>query len=159
MVIAAVTSRFTGRARERLCPMSSRIMVIVCLVGSVMLLWAGCGGAECPADAPEASLVPAGGACAHDADCRSGFCDRDICVDRFGKWTYGSECDLELSVDGGQGWRPRHTCEMSVCVEGRCRSCVSDAECQSYLGTGKCIYSRARALTPRRICLTDRSYL
>jgi hypothetical protein len=62
-------------------------------------------------------------ACAKDEECGDGFCDRDRCAPI---WTYtgryGQRCDASDPC-GGQ-----------FCLEGRCRSCVSDAECVKETG-------------------------
>jgi hypothetical protein len=70
--------------------------------------------------------------CTKDDECSDGFCDRGRCA---AIWTcghrYGQHC-----VDGkaapsrgseGQGC-------IGLCLDGRCRSCVSDAECVEQYG-------------------------
>jgi hypothetical protein len=118
--------------------MISRITVILCLVGSLLLFWVGCSGRETCAKVAAAlatqGLVQLGEACENDADCKSRFCDRDRCNEPDHK--YGSPC-APLAPDAG----PIETislCRGYLCLSDRCRSCTADAECQSYYGMGKC---------------------
>jgi hypothetical protein len=57
--------------------------------------------------------------CTKDDECGDGFCDRDHCAPL---WTcfqeHGRRCE-----------RDDH-CSFHPCIDGRCRSCVSDAECK-----------------------------
>jgi hypothetical protein len=66
---------------------------------------------------PWSKNVPAR-SCTDDGECGDGFCDRGRCA---AIWTstlsYGQRC-------GGNEW-----CVHLPCIDGRCRSCVSDAEC------------------------------
>lgn len=56
--------------------------------------------------------------CTKDDECGDGFCDRGRCA---AIWTgYASH---------GQRCRNNDDCLVYLCLEGRCRSCVSDAEC------------------------------
>jgi hypothetical protein len=56
--------------------------------------------------------------CTKDDECGDGFCDRRRCA---AIWThyerYGQRCESD-------GW-----CSGYLCIDGRCRSCVSDEEC------------------------------
>jgi hypothetical protein len=58
--------------------------------------------------------------CTKDDECGDGFCDRDHCAPF---WTcsawYGMRCDSD------------DYCGLRLCVDGRCRSCISDKECVS----------------------------
>jgi hypothetical protein len=57
--------------------------------------------------------------CKKDSECGDGFCDRERCAPL---WTcfqqYSRPCE-----------RDDH-CPSRLCIDGRCRSCVSDAECK-----------------------------
>jgi hypothetical protein len=126
---------------------------ILCAASGLVLLWAACGGEPpipqvCPKgvrhhpDVPEEQRVTVSMACVQDSDCRSGLCDRGTCGDPYSKGNYGRECvpgpsppphkdDLEpvylyvhISPFG------RNLCTGFLCMDGRCRSCQSDAECQ-----------------------------
>jgi hypothetical protein len=59
--------------------------------------------------------------CTDDGECGDGFCDRGRCA---AIWTwhahYGQRCE-------GDAW-----CSHVPCIDGRCRSCVSDAECTRF---------------------------
>lgn len=62
--------------------------------------------------------------CMKDDQCGDGFCDRGRCAAIWtGRAYYGQRCGLN------------HGCSISyLCLEGRCRSCASDAECQNIEG-------------------------
>jgi hypothetical protein len=124
-----------------------------------ILLWVGCGAEPpppqvCPKpvavdlpDVPEDKRVSAGEACVQDSDCRSGFCDRGRCGDVYWRGNYGRECvpgpspptdkDEISAYDYKVHVTPfgRNLCTGFLCLEGRCRSCESDAECQ-WKGSG-----------------------
>jgi hypothetical protein len=57
--------------------------------------------------------------CTKDDECGDGFCDRDRCASF---WTcrpvYGVPCATD------------DDCAIRLCIDGRCRSCVSNAECK-----------------------------
>ncbi len=57
-------------------------------------------------------------ACTKDDECGDGFCDRGHCA---AIWTG--------DVSYGQRCRSNADCIVFLCLEGRCRSCVSTAEC------------------------------
>jgi hypothetical protein len=67
-------------------------------------------------------------ACGNDGECGDGFCDRGRCAPI---WTwdqlYGQRC--------GAFYKGR-PCGAYLCLEGRCRSCVSHAECVARDGSG-----------------------
>jgi hypothetical protein len=125
--------------------MHFRTACALCLIGWLVLLWAGCGGTS-PFGAPPAIRKAAGEVCAHDADCKTRFCDRNTCVDLYDKRRYGGECaprapldDADAGLDGAAAGPPDRGCGVGrLCLEGRCRSCTSDEECKSYFGMGKC---------------------
>jgi hypothetical protein len=58
--------------------------------------------------------------CTNDGECGDGFCDRDRCAPL---WTcfkeYGRRCEKD------------DHCAFHLCVDRRCRSCISDKECKS----------------------------
>jgi len=66
-------------------------------------------------------------ACTKDSECGDGFCDRDHCA---AIWTcdehYGQRCYGPRSERSG-------LCR-GICLEGRCRTCLSDDECVKALG-------------------------
>jgi hypothetical protein len=101
--------------------------------------------AKDPADAPEEKRVAAGQACLRDCDCLSAFCDRGICADSadLGAWNYGKgRCQPgppHAPIDNVLTYPVWDFCAGYVCVEGRCRSCQSDAECQEGSPEYKCL--------------------
>jgi hypothetical protein len=68
--------------------------------------------------------------CTNDSECGDGFCDRDHCA---AVWTcmerYGQRCMNGWPVQRHD--TARQPCD-GICLEGRCRSCQSDAECATY---------------------------
>jgi hypothetical protein len=69
-------------------------------------------------------------ACADDGECGDGFCDRGRCA-AIWSWSvrYGQRC-----VNGKAAHISDYVpdeCD-GICLAGRCRSCVSDAECVKY---------------------------
>ena len=114
---------------------------VLLLLNGLFSLWLGCSHQPpCP---PPVTHVAAGGACVRDTDCRSGFCDRDICMDVFELPGIGKECDrdppVDAPVDGPNAGRSDRGCGRYLCLDGRCRSCASDAECQTHSMGGKCV--------------------
>jgi hypothetical protein len=67
--------------------------------------------------------------CTKDDECGDGFCDRDRCAPfRTCRAVSGTPCEKD------------DHCAIRLCIDGRCRSCVSDAECERFdLQDGKCI--------------------
>jgi hypothetical protein len=69
--------------------------------------------------------------CTRDDQCGDGFCDRDRCsphATREQRYSFGLECDpLIPSRCGG-----------FLCIDGKCRSCVSDAECMKEQDSPTC---------------------
>src|SRR4051812_24670474 len=117
--------------------MRSQRVGALCLAGWLVLLWAGCGGMEHIGGAPPDKRKAAGEECAHDADCQARFCDRNVCVDLYKKRKLGGECAPRSHADSADAGPPDRGCSVGrLCMEGRCRSCTSDAECQSYFGIG-----------------------
>lgn len=79
--------------------------------------------------------------CATDATCAPGFCDRGVCA-MPGRGAYGRECEgpedyvsslpppAPGEVRGPKAGFPEPFCYGYRCIDFRCRSCQSDAECQ-----------------------------
>ena len=96
----------------------------------------------------EASTEPAESAekraCDTDGDCFPDFCDRGVCAE-VGKGKYGWECTLPLPPQpkrpepplppnvkrAPKAGFPESACGAYLCVDKRCRSCQSNAECGS----------------------------
>jgi len=74
--------------------------------------------------------------CTKDSQCGDGFCDRGHCapVITCGQ-NLGFRCEAETH------------CHDHLCIEGRCRSCVSDEECQRKFANP---YRVCEPLSPRR---------
>jgi hypothetical protein len=115
---------------------------VLCFVGGLVVLWMGCSGGRIS----DRTCISAHGratrgeACVHDADCLSGFCDRAKCIGVPG--THGAQCDPLASAARPTDKPPEYPCGPFLCRDGRCQSCRSDAECESYFGMGKCTAQR-----------------
>lgn len=88
-------------------------------------------------------------ACKNDGECGDGFCDRGQCASIW-TWTqiYGQRCDAihlfhsgSCPASASSPTEPK--CDQMplcaggyLCIDGRCRSCVSNAEC--FNGGGVC---------------------
>jgi hypothetical protein len=69
--------------------------------------------------------------CTKDDECGDGFCDRGRCA---AIWTYSERYGQRCEDDGRCG-------SSYLCIDGRCRSCVSDEECtrtESWQSDPKC---------------------
>ena len=65
--------------------------------------------------------------CTKDSECGDGFCDRDRCAPIWTCWeTMGQRC---VGARQSGGW-----CS-GTCLDGRCRSCLSDDECEKAFHT------------------------
>jgi hypothetical protein len=101
------------------------------------------------AEARQADGAEAEVSCATDGDCASGFCDRARCAAKFDPRHYGWECDeSSLPADNPIRASKLRVCGAYVCREGRCRSCLSNADCS---GGGVCQRSHDPA-TPGWFC-------
>jgi len=82
-------------------------------------------------------------ACTSDNECGDGFCDRDRCA---AIWTcrerHGQRCEKDMQCPG------------ELCVDGRCRSCASDAECVNRWQTSEVKCTPNRDHTGARTCRT-----
>lgn len=67
--------------------------------------------------------------CTNDGECGDGFCNRGSCA---AIWT------STLTLGQRCGWDVQ--CGSLLCIDGRCKSCVSDTECERVdVQDGKCI--------------------
>jgi len=71
-------------------------------------------------------------ACTEDSECGDGFCDRDHCAAIWTSWEhYGQRCY-------GPRSEPSGSCD-GLCIEGRCRTCLSDDECATAFGIRRAV--------------------
>lgn len=87
--------------------------------------------------------------CASDDECGDGFCDRGRCA---AIWTCGERIG-QRCVNGEVAPNPRlsDSCH-GLCLEGRCRSCVSDEECVKKIGVRDAICNPGKEKNGGRIC-------
>ena len=78
--------------------------------------------------------------CKDDKDCREGFCDRNVCQapSRTPANAYGRACVTAPRTPEGFRDATREICGPYLCLDGRCRSCQSDTQCRSELGSPRC---------------------
>jgi len=85
-------------------------------------------------------------ACTDDSECGDGFCDRDHCAaiwtcrQRYGQRCYGSRREKS-------GW-----C-YGLCLDGRCRTCLSDDECVKKLENAYATCNPQPERDGGRVCL------
>jgi hypothetical protein len=72
---------------------------------------------DCPARTWSENVPKRG--CTNDSQCGDGFCDRGSCAAR---WS----CD----DDYGRTCKQKSDCSSHPCIDGRCRSCASETECE-----------------------------
>jgi len=109
----------------------ARIISALGLTGGLLL---GCGSARLPFE----KRVADDGRCHDDGDCISAFCDRTVCVPLDRRGEVSGECDPRPppwlpdagSLDRG--------CGQYLCIEGRCRTCTTDKDCETYGVGGVC---------------------
>lgn len=93
------------------------------------LLFAGCSSEPPSKYGQDVGESQSQASCSNnnDAQCPEGeFCDRQTCRVAFVSGTIGNECQLNT----GHG-----PCSAGLlCLDGRCRSCISDDECASIFG-------------------------
>jgi len=88
--------------------------------------------------------------CSADSQCKTGFCDRGRCDTPAD--LYGQRCSpAPIGPDGLRDPR-QHACGAYLCIDERCRSCTSDEECLTELGSPRCV---ARPPRPGLRCGSD----
>src|SRR4051812_28675321 len=70
--------------------------------------------------------------CKTDAECGSEFCDSGRCSQPRG--VYGTKCIPAPHTPEGIRDGKLSTCGAYLCIDGRCRSCSSSAQCAAELG-------------------------
>jgi hypothetical protein len=74
--------------------------------------------------------------CRADGVCTGGFCDRGVCEIPVG--VYGRACKPAPHTPEGPRDGKLNECGPYLCIDGRCRSCESDKQCRSELGSPRC---------------------
>jgi glutaminyl-peptide cyclotransferase len=109
----------------------------------------GCGSTS------RALPEPTKSGCVTDADCRDGFCDRTGrcgAVDPARTGRFGTACMLAERNPNGTVYGELNTCGPYPCVDGRCRSCLEDAECVTEMGAPTCAQAPEPARWPGNSC-------
>jgi len=99
------------------------------------------GGSACSRErvasgAVELAAAPPDKSCHADSACGTGFCDRGVC--RAVAGVYGRTCKAAPRGPDGLRDGKLSVCGAYLCIDGRCRSCQSDGECKSEVGSPKC---------------------
>jgi hypothetical protein len=83
-------------------------------------------------------------ACTKDEQCGDGFCDRGRCAPMSTRSPYGRRCEVLPTI---------HQCGVYLCLDGRCRSCVSVAECVKEMNDpdSLCDHFRSREEFPEEL--------
>ena len=76
--------------------------------------------------------------CSTDPECQTGFCDRGQCAVPVPQYLYGQQCTPAPIGPDGLRDGTLHFCGAYLCIDGRCRSCVSDEECKTEMGAPDC---------------------
>lgn len=88
-----------------------------------------------------------GATCTADDNCQSGFCDLGTCKEIDGQ--YGAYCSPAPRTAEGYRDGKLNTCGAYICIDHRCRSCLSDEQCLQEYGASKC---QSHALRPGHRC-------
>lgn len=115
--------------------MLPRIIGAIGLAGGFLL---GCGSSRPPFEKRVADY----GACHDDGDCISAFCDRTVCVPLRRRGEFGGECDPRPPPRLPDARSQDRGCGQFLCIEGRCRACDTDQDCEAYGAGGKCEQTR-----------------
>jgi hypothetical protein len=108
---------------------------------TALFAWSMCAAVACATGGR--TVATDAGPCKADQDCqRTKFCDRGACVapDVESQSHYGRDCDESVHpLDGLTSMVAKfQVCGPYICSDSRCRSCSSDAECQTILGSPAC---------------------
>ncbi len=120
-------------------------MQLIALRISILALTAHLLVDSCPDDralVEEAQNLAVGEQCSEDAQCDSSFCDLQRCSPPQG--VYGRTCAPAPRTSEGIRDGKLHFCGAYLCLDGRCRSCSRDQQCQSELGSPTCYRSDDR---------------
>lgn len=115
---------------------------IAALVAVSVVYTAACAHQQKPDNSgiAAASSSSATNSCREDKDCGEGFCDRNVCQtpSPTPANAYGRACVAAPRTPDGFRDAKREICGPYLCLDGRCRSCQSDTQCQSELGSPRC---------------------
>ncbi len=92
--------------------------------------------------------------CSDDGQCESKFCDRGECATVNTEKAYGADCIPPLFGPYGTVAGKQNSCAVYLCLDMRCRSCESDADCLENAGQPWCVEDPNR---PGRRCTSTQS--
>lgn len=109
-----------------------------CSDADTRLLDAGLASVRDAGDKVDANDLP-GVRCRSDLECQDGFCDRTGRCEQIDDQTrFGAVCTLPARAPQGFAIGLLNTCGAYPCLQGRCRSCMEDRECQIEYGAPSC---------------------
>lgn len=112
------------------------------LLLTTLLLFSSACGHDSSADvdgAAEANPTGDAGECNADSDCSRGFCDASgACAPIDENNHFGTDCEPEPEPMNNLLDGKFNTCGAYLCIDGRCRSCSSDEQCQEQRGAPMC---------------------
>lgn len=94
------------------------------------------------------------GSCVVDRDCATGFCNRGECVGPIEGSPLGLDCTVPRDPYTGEPQYRFSACQAYLCLDGKCRSCQSDSECNARGGDVE-VSCRATEGRPGRACGRD----
>lgn len=94
------------------------------------------------------------GGCVVDRDCATGFCNRGECVEPSEGSPLGQECTVPRDPYTGEPQYRFSACQAYLCLDGKCRSCQSDSECNARGGDVQ-VSCRAAEGRPGMACGRD----
>lgn len=112
------------------------------MLALMIAFWAGTGCGQA-----ETKGILNGQSCSLDGSCLSGFCDAGQCAEPSGP--FGAVCTPAPRTSDGLRDGKLNVCGAYLCLNGRCRSCVSDTQCKEEYGAPRC---RSLAPYPGRRC-------
>jgi hypothetical protein len=129
------------RPRERgvRVHLASRVLAAALRLPCLLAFGAMVAGCAERRSVPAKAAAGAGERCETDSHCLSGFCDLGRCAAPQG--TYGRSCTPAPLTPEGIRDGKLHVCGAYPCIQERCRSCVSDEQCRSELGSQRCLRS------------------
>lgn len=113
----------------------SRALLMVVLCGA-------CRSNADERDAPAEQDAASRAECQSDEECPGGFCDREgECGTLEDRTSRGRTCKRAPELPSGMVDGKLNVCGAYLCIDGRCRSCRTDRECELEYGAPRCAAS------------------
>jgi len=129
--------RESGAANRAKAALATLLALTATACGASSKEAADCSSRACDDAGPASADARSG--CASDQECDTGFCDRTgACGEPDFGSGFGTPCTRPPETALGTPESKLDTCGAYLCLEGRCRSCVDDRECQLELDAPQC---------------------